>query len=92
MFRHGGMNAACRPRFEGRHPVPHGRRRRYAMVALKMGGAGELGETDVLWRSNQSPPQKTSPILYKGMLFTMRTQERFPASTPRPASRTGANG
>jgi outer membrane protein assembly factor BamB len=95
MFRHGGMNAACRPRFEDGILYLTAGADRYAMVALKMGGTGELGETDVIWRSNQSPPQKPSPILYQGMLFTMAdagTVSCLDAKTGKPHWRERVKG
>ena len=70
-FRHGGMNAACRPRFEDGVLFLSAGADKNAMVALKMGGSGELGDSDVVWRSNRNVPQKPSPILWNGMLFTI---------------------
>jgi folate-binding Fe-S cluster repair protein YgfZ len=71
-FRHGWMNAGCRPRFHDGVLFLSAGNEKNALVALKLAGrTGELGDGDVLWRTNKAPPQKPSPIYWNGMLFTV---------------------
>jgi outer membrane protein assembly factor BamB len=70
-FRHGGMNAGCRPRFHDGIIYLNAGAANNALVALKLGRSGDLGDSDVLWRSSRNAPQKPSPIYWNGMLFTV---------------------
>lgn len=71
-FRHGGMNAGCRPRFVDGVLYLNAGAANNALVALKLSGkTGELGDSDVLWRSSRNAPQKPSLIHWNGMLFTV---------------------
>jgi len=68
-FRHGWMNAGCRPRFVDGVLYLNAGNDKNSLVALKMGRTGELGDEDVLWRTSRNAPQKGSVIVHNGMVF-----------------------
>lgn len=42
------------------------------LVAVRLGGEGELGESAVAWRYNKSLPYLSSVLLYDGVLYSIR--------------------
>lgn len=42
------------------------------VLAVKLDGSGDVTETHVLWRFDKFTPFCASPILYKGLLFTIK--------------------
>jgi len=68
-FRHGWMNAGCRPRFVDGILYLNAGNDKNSLVALKMGRTGELGDEDVLWRTGRNAPQKGSLIIHNGLAF-----------------------
>ena len=39
------------------------------MLAMRLGGAGEMTAQSVLWRYDRTVPQLPSPLLYQGLLY-----------------------
>ena len=39
------------------------------MVAIRLGGAGDMTDQSVLWRYHRAVPQLPSPLLYQGVLY-----------------------
>ena len=39
------------------------------MVAIRLGGSGDMTEENVVWRYHRSVPQLPSPLLYQGVLY-----------------------
>ena len=39
------------------------------MVAIRLGGAGDMTDQSVLWRYHRAVPQLPSPLLYQGILY-----------------------
>ncbi len=44
-----------------------------AVLALRPGGVGPLGTNALAWRSTRSLPYVSSPLFYRGQLFTMKS-------------------
>jgi outer membrane protein assembly factor BamB len=68
--KHGGMNAACRPvvsegglAFIG---APDGG---IGLFALKLGGEGELAQSNVEWKLSKGAPRYSSPVLVDDLLY-----------------------
>lgn len=43
-----------------------------AVLAIHPGGSGEISKTHVAWKSTRSLPYVSSPVYYKGRLFTVK--------------------
>jgi outer membrane protein assembly factor BamB len=43
-----------------------------AVLAIHPGGSGEISKTHLAWKSTRSLPYVSSPIFYKGRLFTVK--------------------
>jgi len=43
-----------------------------AVLAIRPGGSGDLAETQLAWKSTNSPPYASSPLYYQGRLFTIK--------------------
>ncbi|MDP7471753.1 MAG: hypothetical protein QGI02_05300, partial [Vicinamibacterales bacterium] len=39
------------------------------MVAIRLGGSGDMTDESVVWRYHRSVPQLPSPLLYEGVLY-----------------------
>jgi len=39
------------------------------MVAIRLGGSGDMTDRNIVWRYHRSVPQLPSPLLYKGVLY-----------------------
>jgi outer membrane protein assembly factor BamB len=46
---------------------------RNGLVAVKLGGSGDLTRSHVLWRFEKSLPDVPSPLVYKGVVFLVRS-------------------
>ncbi len=44
----------------------------YGLVAVQLGGRGLLTEADVLWRRKKAVPNVPAPVLYRGVLYTVK--------------------
>lgn len=44
---------------------------RNGMVAMRLGGAGDMTAQNLLWRYDRAVPQLTSPLLYRGVLYML---------------------
>ena len=42
---------------------------RNGMVAMRLGGVGDMTAQSLLWRYDRAVPQLTSPLLYQGVLY-----------------------
>jgi outer membrane protein assembly factor BamB len=42
------------------------------LFAIRIGGAGDITDTNVLWRFQKSLPNIPSPVLYRGVLYVLR--------------------
>jgi len=42
---------------------------RNGLVAMRLGGSGEMTAQSLLWRYDRAVPQLTSPLLYRGVLY-----------------------
>ncbi|TWT90449.1 outer membrane biogenesis protein BamB [Pseudobythopirellula maris] len=70
-FRHGGMNAATPPLFDGdRIYVTTGGGSPLALAAVRPDGHCEVTESHVAWSTGRNAPQRSGPILVDGLLFT----------------------
>ncbi|MEZ5397028.1 MAG: PQQ-binding-like beta-propeller repeat protein [Bryobacterales bacterium] len=45
---------------------------RNSMMAVKLGGHGDVTDTNVLWRHEKSLPDVPSPLVYNGVVFLVR--------------------
>lgn len=50
--------------FSGAHHVRHG-------AVMRLAGAGEATQVEMLWQTKQMIPQTSSPVLYDGKLYTI---------------------
>jgi outer membrane protein assembly factor BamB len=41
-------------------------------MAVRLGGTGDVTQTNVLWRHYKSLPNATSPLYYKGVVYLMK--------------------
>jgi outer membrane protein assembly factor BamB len=55
---------------EWRHFVRNNRPR--SLVAVRLGGAGDVSDTNVLWRTERGVPTVPSPVHYDGILYYVR--------------------
>jgi outer membrane protein assembly factor BamB len=55
---------------EWRHFVRNNRPR--SLIAVRLGGASDVSETHVLWRTERAVPTVPSPLLYDGILYYVR--------------------
>jgi outer membrane protein assembly factor BamB len=46
---------------------------RNTTIAVKLGGEGDVTDSHVLWRFNKSIPDVPCPLLYRGVLYLIRT-------------------
>ena len=46
---------------------------RNGLVAVKLGGSGDVTDTHVLWRFEKSLPDVPAPLVYKGVVFLVRS-------------------
>lgn len=67
--RHGGMNAAARPLFDGNRVFIAAGDGMTQFVAVRPGGEGDVTDTHVEWSSSQSIPRRSSQLLIDGRLF-----------------------
>jgi outer membrane protein assembly factor BamB len=45
----------------------------YGLVAVRLGGRGDLTQTSVAWREKKTYPNITSPLIYKDVLYVIKT-------------------
>lgn len=55
---------------EWRHFVRNSRPR--SLAAVRLGGTGDVSDTNVLWRTERGVPTVPSPVLYDGILYYVR--------------------
>ncbi len=55
---------------------------RNALLAIRLGGRGDLTETGVLWRFRRTLPNVPSPLLYKGVLYLIKDGGILTALSP----------
>ncbi|MFN7922786.1 MAG: PQQ-binding-like beta-propeller repeat protein [Bryobacteraceae bacterium] len=46
---------------------------RNALLAVKLGGSGDVTDTHVLWRFEKSLPDVPTPLIYQGVVFLVRS-------------------
>lgn len=51
--------------------------------AYKLGGKGDLTETGFLWKQSKSLPNVPSPLVYRGVLYTLKEGGIFTSYDPR---------
>ena len=56
-----------------------------SVMAVKLGGKGDMTEKNILWRYYKSLPNAPSPLLYRGVVYLMKEGGILTASMPRPA-------
>ncbi len=44
----------------------------HGLIAVKLGGEGELPASRILWKEAKSIPEVPSPVLYEGLLYMVR--------------------
>jgi outer membrane protein assembly factor BamB len=54
-----------------------------SIMAVRLGGQGDVTEKNVLWRYYKSLPNATSPLLYQGVLYMMKEGGILTALDPR---------
>jgi outer membrane protein assembly factor BamB len=52
------------------------------LLAVRLGGRGDVTSTHVLWRFDKSIPDVPSPLLYQGVIFLVRTGGIFTTVNP----------
>ena len=63
------------------------------MLAIRLGGRGDMTETNVRWKYHKSVPQLPSPLIYQQRaLHGERRRHRHDAATRRPAPRWARAG
>jgi outer membrane protein assembly factor BamB len=53
-----------------------------ALLAIKLGGEGDVTESNFLWRYTKSLPNVPSPLLYEGVLYLLKDGGVFTALDP----------
>lgn len=56
---------------------------RNGLLAVKLGGRGDVTETHLLWRFDKSLPDVPMPLLYRNTLFLVRTGGIFTTLNPK---------
>lgn len=51
--------------------------------AVKLGGEGDLTSTAVVWKNNKSLPNVPSPLVYRGVLYTLKEGGVFTSYNPK---------
>lgn len=69
--RHGGMNAAAPPLFDGERVIVTGGSGPMKMAAVRPDGRGDVTDSHVAWREGRSVPDRAAPLLWDGMIFTV---------------------
>jgi outer membrane protein assembly factor BamB len=73
--RHGGMNTATRPVYGGGLVfVTAGDQvgdTRAALLALRPEGQGDITQQGIQWKTDKTPPKRSSPLLVDDLLFTI---------------------
>ena len=68
---HVGFSPAARPVFDGTNIFISTGNGKAEMIAVRLGGAGALTETNVLWRNSRGTPRMPSPVLVGELLFLL---------------------
>lgn len=68
---HVGFSPASRPVFDGTNVFVSTGNGKAEMIAVRLGGAGALTETNVLWRNSRGTPRMPSPVLGGDLLFLL---------------------
>ncbi|TWT95830.1 outer membrane biogenesis protein BamB [Botrimarina colliarenosi] len=69
-IRHGGMNAAAPPLFDGERVYVTGGVGPMSLVAVRPNGHGDVTDTQVAWNEGRNVPQRSGPLLLEGRLYT----------------------
>lgn len=69
-FRHGGMNAAAPPLYDGERVFVTGGVGPMTLVAVRPIGEGDVTDTQIAWHDGRNTPQRSAPLLWGGLLFT----------------------
>jgi outer membrane protein assembly factor BamB len=67
--RHGEFSAAARPVADDHTVYFNTGYSKPWMIAVKLGGTGDVTDTHVLWRMNRSLPKRSSSLLRDGLLY-----------------------
>ena len=68
---HAGFSPAARPVFDGTNVFVSTGNGKAEMIAVLLGGAGALTETNILWRNSRGTPRMPSPVLVGELLFLL---------------------
>jgi outer membrane protein assembly factor BamB len=68
---HVGFSPAARPVFDGTNIFISTGNGKAEMIAVRLGGAGALTETNILWRNSRGTPRMPSPVLVGELLFLL---------------------
>ncbi|HUG89674.1 MAG TPA: PQQ-binding-like beta-propeller repeat protein [Planctomycetaceae bacterium] len=69
--RHGAMNAAARPVYAGGLLYVAPGDGNFRLQAVRPDGAGDVTDTHVVWKTNQSVPRRSTPLVLGELLFMM---------------------
>lgn len=68
---HAGFSPATRPVCDGTNVFVSTGNGKAEMIAVRLGGAGALTETNILWRNSRGTPRMPSPVLVGELLFLL---------------------
>ena len=68
---HAGFSPAARPVFDGTNVFVSTGNGKAEMIAVLLGGAGALTETNILWRNSRGTPRMPSPVLVGELLYLL---------------------
>jgi outer membrane protein assembly factor BamB len=69
--RYEQFSCACRPLFQDGVLYLNAGFSKGALVAIRAGGSGDVTDTNILWSQDRGMPNKPSPLLVNGLLFTI---------------------
>ena len=68
---HAGFSPAARPVFDGTNVFVSTGNGKAEMIAVKLGGKGQLSDENILWRNSRGTPRMPSPVLVGELLFLL---------------------